>query len=104
MASYMYNRSRLRKIVMNCTCMYIVSCVYINKMYMYTLYIPHTYDQVYVASDSFSVSREQVGFSGLLSRVQHDGFHFMVYLIQILKWINIRDITRVQDVIDVLQE
>lgn len=57
-----------------------------------------------VAPDSLGEGREQVRLGGLLARVLHNGLHLMVDCIQVLRGINVWDIPRVEDVVDVLQE
>ena len=72
----------------------------------YTHYIssPHTNNKMYVGAHSLSIGREEVSLSRLLSSIQYYGLHSIVDVIKILKLINVWYITRVQYIINILQE
>ena len=57
-----------------------------------------------VAANPLCECREQVSLGRLKTRVLHNWLHFMINLVQIIKGINVRNIPRVQDVINVFKE
>ena len=75
----------------------------IRTYYTYT-FIPHTNSKMYIGAYSLSISRKQVSLSRLLSSINHNWLHCIVDVIKILKLINVWYITRVQYIINILQE
>ena len=73
-------------------------------LYIYIHYIPHTDNKMYIGAYSLSISRKQVSLSRLLSSINHNWLHRIVDVIKILKLINVWYVTRVQYIINILQE
>ena len=65
---------------------------------------PHADDHVYVTPHSLSVCREEVGLRGLQSCVLHHRLHLGIDLVQVLWWVDVGDISSIEDVVDVFQE
>ena len=78
-------------------------CMYISNITMYK-HIPHADDKMNIGPNSFSVSREQVSLSRLLTIIQYYGLHCVVDVIKIFKLINVGNVSRVQNIVNILQE
>ena len=57
-----------------------------------------------VAPHSFGVSGEQVSLSRLHARILHHRFHICVDGLELVKAVDIGNVSRVKDVVDVLKE
>ena len=70
----------------------------------YTLLLPHTDDKMNVTADPLGVCRKEIGLGGLQPSILHYRLHVVVNEIQVFKSINVRDIPRVQYIVDVFQK
>ena len=75
----------------------------IRTYYTYT-FIPHIDNKMYIGAYSLSINRKQVSLSRLLTSINHNWLHHIVDVIKILKLKNVWYITRVQYIINILQE
>ena len=57
-----------------------------------------------VGADTLGVCGEEVGFGWLQASVHDNGLHVVVDSVQVLKGIDVGDVTAVEDVVDVLQK
>ena len=64
--------------------------------------LPHADDHVYIAANPFGVGREQVSLDWLEACVLDNWLHLIQNLIQILRRVDIGNISRVENIVDVL--
>ena len=84
----------------------ILRCCLGNRLYLpHThTHTPHTDDHVNITANPLGVCGEQVSLRGLQSCIQHHWFHLRVDLVKILHRVNVGDVPRVPNIIDVFKK
>lgn len=70
----------------------------------YPRHSPHAEHRVDVAADPANVGGHEVGFSWLLAQCLHHRLHGVQDALLLVRGVQVGNVTRVQDVVDVLQE